>query len=156
MRLASKIFVASSLVVVVLVMVGILRLSAVGRLVTADRSITEQTVRALRKIGAMRDAMVPLGRLEMRFVVLRDARYARLWDERAGHVQEDLAGLRDFVHTRRETTLLRDAVAAFQGYRAAVQEERDLIARGDRAAAVRLAEHEARVLAERVETSLRS
>ena len=154
MRLASKIFLASSLVVVVLVGVGILSLRAVDRLVTANRSITEQSVPALRKIGAVRDALLSLGRLEMRFVVLRDVRYAQLWDERASHMTEDLAGLRDFVHSRRETTLLREAATAFEGYRAAVEEERALIARGDRAGAVRLAENEARVLAERVEASL--
>jgi len=140
--------------VAVLVAVGILSLRAVDRLITVNRSITEQSVPALRKIGAVREAMLSLGRLEMRFVVLRDARYARLWDERATQLSEDFAGLRDFVHTRQETALLREAVTAFEGYRASVEQERTLMARGDRAAAVRLAENEARVLAERMQASL--
>src|SRR5215475_8549466 len=124
MRLASKIFVASSLVVVVLVAVGILSLRAVDRLVRVNRSITEQSVPALRKIAVVRDDMLSLGRLEMRFVILRDERYANLWDERAARTGEDLARLRDFVRTRGEKELLAQAVNAFDLYRGKVDDER--------------------------------
>ena len=83
MRLASKIFVTSSLVVAVLLAVGVLSLRALDRLVTVNRAITEQSVPALRKIAAVRDATLSLARLETRAVVLQDAQYAALWDERA-------------------------------------------------------------------------
>jgi two-component system sensor histidine kinase GlrK len=154
MRLASKIFVTSSLVVAVLLAVGILSLRAVDRLVTVNRGITEQSVPAVRSIAAARDAMLSLARLEMRFVVLRDEQYARLWDERAARTGEDLGRLRHFMRTGEETALLTEATGAFEAYRAKVNEERALIGRGDRAAAVGLAETEARQLAERVEGAL--
>jgi signal transduction histidine kinase len=154
MRLASKIFFTSSLVMAVLLAVGVLSLRAVDRLVRVNRGITEQSVPAVRSIAAARDAMLSLARLEMRFVVLRDVQYASLWDERAGRTAEDLGRLRQFVRTKEEKALLTEATAAFDAYRAKVEEERALVARGDRAAAVELAETEARALAERVEGRL--
>src|SRR3989304_2307824 len=48
MRLGSKIFLTSALVIVVLAGVGVLSLRAVGRLVSVNREITTQTVPALR------------------------------------------------------------------------------------------------------------
>jgi signal transduction histidine kinase len=98
--------------------------------------------------------MLSLARLEMRFVLLRDDQYARLWEERATRTAEDLSRLRHFMRTRDEAALLAQATAAFEAYRGKVDEERARIAEGDRAAAVTLAETEARTLAERVETSL--
>ena len=55
MRLASKIFLASSLVILVLAGVGALSLGAVGRLVSVNREITTQTVPALRVSSSLRD-----------------------------------------------------------------------------------------------------
>src|SRR5206468_3070399 len=65
MRLASKIFLTSSLVILVLAGVGALSLGAVGRLVSVNREITTQTVPALGVTGA------PLERL-------MEATYARV------------------------------------------------------------------------------
>jgi signal transduction histidine kinase len=154
MRLASKIFATSALVVAVLVAVGVLSLRAVDRLVAVNRAITEQSVPALRTIAAVRDATLSLARLETRAVVLQDARYAALWDERAARVGDGLQQLREFVRTGPETKRLAETMAAFDAYRAAVGQERVLLLRGDQAAALHLAETEARALAERVEGSL--
>src|SRR2546428_11493045 len=123
MRLASKIFLTSSLVILVLAGVGALSLGAVGRLVSVNREITTQTVPALRVTARLRDQMLSLARLEGRFTVLRDARYAAAWREGAARVQADVDRLRTLVRTPREQALLTEAAAAFDGYRAAVSAE---------------------------------
>src|SRR5256885_43312 len=102
MKLASKIFLGSALVMVVLVGVGILSLRAVGHLAAVNRDITMRALPTLGRAGAAHDAVLALVRLETRFLVLGDARYAALWDERAARVREDLAALRRPVRTARE------------------------------------------------------
>src|SRR5439155_705834 len=124
MRLASKIFLTSSLVILVLAGVGALSLGAVGRLVSVNREITTQTVPALRVTGGLRDQMMSLARLDARYTVLRDARYAAAWNEGAVRVQADFARLRTLVRTSRERTLLGEAVAA-GSYREPIPEARD-------------------------------
>jgi signal transduction histidine kinase len=123
MRLASKIFLTSSLVILVLAGVGALSLGAVGRLVSVNREITTQNVPALRLTGGLRDEMFSLARLEARFSVLRDARYADAWSERARRVQAEFERLRGLVRTTRERALLNEAVAAFDTYRTEVVNE---------------------------------
>src|SRR3972149_6751604 len=93
MRLGSKIFLTSALVIVVLAGVGVLSLRAVGRLVSVNREITTQTVPALRLPAPPPQAVAPLTRLEARALVLRDARYVTLWSERAALVARDLERL---------------------------------------------------------------
>lgn len=123
MRLASKIFLASSLVILVLAGVGALSLGAVGRLVSVNREITTQNVPALRLTGGLRDEMLSLARLEARFAVLRDRRYADAWTERATRAQADFERLRALVRTTRERALLTEAMAAFESYRTEVVNE---------------------------------
>ena len=101
MRLASKIFLTSSLVILVLAGVGALSLGAVGRLVSVNREITTQTVPALRVTGGLRDQMLSLARLEARYTVLHDARYAAAWYEGAVRVRADFERLRGLVRTPR-------------------------------------------------------
>src|SRR5436309_7167107 len=149
MRLASKIFLTSSLVILVLAGVGALSLGAVGRLVSVNREITTQTVPALRVTGGLRDQMMSLARLDARYTVLRDARYAAAWNEGAVRVQADFARLRTLVRTSRERTLLGEAVAAFEAYHAEVVADHDRTPRGRT-----LAEPRSRVLGERVEEAL--
>ena len=129
MRLASKIFLTSSLVILVLAGVGALSLGAVGRLVSVNREITTQTVPALRVTGGLRDQMLSLARLEARFTVLRDARYAAAWTEGAGRVRADFERLRGLVRTTRERAALADAVAAFDAYASDVVSEQATAAR---------------------------
>ena len=154
MRLASKIFLALAVVVLALVSVAVLSLRAIDRLVDVNRVIATETLPALRLAASARDAVLSLGRLEARYLVLRDAQYAALWDERATRALTDLDTLRAFATSRREAAHLADARAAFDDYRRLVAEERTLLASGDRQAALRLAETRGQQLIEKVETSL--
>ena len=60
MRLGSKIFLTSALVIVVLAGVGVLSLLAVDRLVFVNREIATQAVPALRLTASTREAIAPL------------------------------------------------------------------------------------------------
>jgi two-component system, NtrC family, sensor histidine kinase GlrK len=122
MRLASKIFLGFSLVIVVLAAVGVFGLRAVGRLVSVNREIASEAMPALRLTGGVRDTLRTMARLEARFVVLRDDRYAGLWRESAAHARADLARLADLIDSAPEKTRLAAARAAFDGYHAAVLE----------------------------------
>src|SRR5207244_88502 len=117
MRLASKIFLTSSLVILVLAGVGALSLGAVGRLVSVNREITTQTVPALRVSSGLRDQMLSLARLEARYSVLKDARYATAWRARAAQADDEFDRLRTLVRTPRERALLAEAAAAVGAYR---------------------------------------
>lgn len=154
MRLASKMFVGVSLVVLVLVGVAVLSLRAIERLVAVNRVIATETLPALRLIGSVRDAVLALGRLEARHLVLRDAQYAGLWDERAARAAADLETLRGFLTSRAEVARLTEARAVFEQYRRLVGEERTLLEGGARQAALRLAETSGRELIERIDGSL--
>jgi two-component system sensor histidine kinase GlrK len=153
MRLASKIFLGFSLVIVVLVAVGVLGLRAVGRLVSVNGEIVSETLPALRLASGVRDTLLTMARLEARFVVLRDRRYAELWRESAAHARADLARLADVVNTEPEAARLAAARAAFEGYYATVLgEHAQLLGARNRRAPVE--ESPARVLREQVETEL--
>lgn len=154
MKLGSKIFLASSLAITVLVAVGALSLGAIARLVSANRDITTRVVPAVRLASAARDEMLGLTRLEARYLVLGDARYAALWNERAARVREELGRLGELLTTRREATLLAETISAFDDYRRIVAREEALVRRGGRAEAQRLAEAKGRAVAERVTASL--
>lgn len=154
MKLASKLFLGSALVIVVLVGVGVLSLRAVGRLAAVNRDITLRVLPTLGHASAARDTVLALVRLETRFLVLGDARYADLWDERAARVLEDLTALASLVRTARERALLEVATGAFARYQATVDEERRLLERRQRAEALRLGETEARARADQAGQSL--
>src|SRR5213596_1129855 len=136
MRLGSKIFLTSALVIVVLAGVGVLSLLAVDRLVSVNQEIAT------------------LMRLEARAVVLGDARYATAWTERATQVTQDLERLAEYAQSEWEAMHLRAASAAFEAYRRVVAEEHALLRRGDRARAVRMTDADARAFAEQVQDSL--
>ena len=154
MRLASKIFLTSALVIVVLAGVGVLSLKAVDRLVAVNREITTQTVPALRLAAGAREAIAPLTRLEARAIVLRDARYAALWSERAAQVARELERLGEYAPTGPEAARLREAREGFARYRDVVVRERELVERGDVRRAMRLAETDALTFSGTVESSL--
>ncbi len=154
MRLASKIFLTSSLVILVLLGIAALSLRAIDRLVSVNKEITTQTMPVLRFSASARDAVLSLARLETRYLVLRDPQYAALWEERATGAREDLDRLQEFIRTGREATLLHEITAAFEEYRRLVADERSMVARGDRPGALRLAETHTQPLIDRVEGSL--
>lgn len=153
MRLASKIFLGFSLVIVVLATVGVLGLRAVGRLVSVNREISSEALPALRLTGGVRDTLLTMARLEARLNVLRDPRYATLWRESAAHARADLAQLADLLHTASESTRLAAARAAFESYHGAALAEHTRLL-GGRTEAAPVDESLARRLGEQVETEL--
>jgi signal transduction histidine kinase len=154
MRLTSKIFLTSAVLIVLLAAVGLLGLRAVGRLVSVNREITTRSLPAVRLGSTLRDAVRALGRLEARYVILRDPLYATLWDETAARVGADLEHLAAAVTAPGQEVAVGEVIAAFDHYREVVADERDLLARGFRQQALRLAETEGAARAERVEASL--
>jgi signal transduction histidine kinase len=152
MRLASKIFLTFSLVIAVLAGVGVLSLRAVGRLVSVNREITTQTVPALQLTSVLHEELGALARLEARLLILRDPRYAALWEERVVRVRDGLDRLRDLVPTTRERENLAEASVAFDLYRTSVSAEHARLLK-DRRAPARL---ETRAEGERVERALDS
>jgi signal transduction histidine kinase len=154
MRLGSKIFLSSALVIVVLTGVGFLSLRAVGRLVSVNREITTRAVPVVRLTASAREAIPPLVRLEARAVVLGDTGYATAWTERAARLAQDLQSLAEYAQTEQETLHLRRASAAFKAYRRIVAEEHALLRRGDSARAMRLSDSDARSRAEEVQANL--
>jgi two-component system, NtrC family, sensor histidine kinase GlrK len=154
MRLASKIFLGFSLVIVVLAAVGVLGLRAVGRLVSVNREIASEALPALRLTSGVRDTLQTMARLEARFVVLRDRRYADLWRESAAHARADLARLADLVHSGPEASHLAGARMAFDRYHAAVLEAQKVLTTEPKPAVVTVDESPTRPLGEQVQAEL--
>jgi signal transduction histidine kinase len=154
MRLSSKIFFASALVILVLAGVSALSLGAVGRLVSVNREITTHTIPALTITASAREAIPPLLRLEARALVLGDRHYAKAWTELAARIAEDLERLAEYPLSEPEAVHRREASAAFGEYRHIVAEEQALLQRGDRARARSLTDAAARMRAEQVSESL--
>ena len=154
MRLSSKIFLASSLVIIVLAGVSALSLGAVGGLVSVNREITTRTIPALGLAASAREAIPRLLRLEARALVLGDRRYSKAWTDLAEQMAEDLERLGEYALSEREALHRREASAAFEEYRRIVAEEQRLLQGGDRAGALRLTDTAARVLSEQVQESL--
>jgi two-component system sensor histidine kinase GlrK len=153
MRLASKVFLGFSLVIVVLAAVGVFGLRAVGRLVSVNREIASESLPALRLAGSVRDSLLTMARLEARFAILRDQRYADLWRESAAHARADLIRLADIVHTGPETNRLATAREIFERYHAAVIEEQAQVLAAPRPASVAL-DSPARRLGEQAEAEM--
>ena len=154
MRLATKIFLVSSLVILVLFGTGVWSLLTVSRLVTVNQEIATRAVPALRLQGALREAVHGLVRLEARALVLRDSEFAAAWSERAARAGRDLEALAGYLESAEEKAAHGRAHAAFEGYRRHVAEERRLLARGQSAAALRISEGPAREAAERTAAAL--
>jgi signal transduction histidine kinase len=153
MRLASKIFLGFSLVIVVLAAVGFFGLRAVGRLVSVNREIASESLPALRLTGSVRDSLLTMARLEARLGILRDRRYADLWRESAAHARADFIRLADLVHSGPEATRLTAAREAFGRYHAAGVEEQAALLAAPRPAPVIL-DTPVRRLGEQAETEM--
>jgi signal transduction histidine kinase len=153
MRLASKIFLGFSLVIVVLAAVGFFGLRAVGRLVSVNREIASESLPALRLTGSVRDSLLTMARLEARFGILRDRRYADLWRESAAHARADFIRLADLVHSGPEATRLTSAREAFARYHAAGVDEQAALLAAPRRAPVIL-DTPVRRLGEQAETEM--
>jgi signal transduction histidine kinase len=128
-RLASKMFLTSALVIVVLAGVGILSLRAVDRLVSVNQEITTRTLPALHLAASVRESIALLANLETQAVVLGDARYQHAWAQRAGRVAEDLEHLSAYMESPEEARRHAEAIAQFERYRAGAQRFVDVDAR---------------------------
>ena len=154
MRLRSKIFLTSALVIVVLAAVSFLSLAAVARLASANTDIANRAIPALSLTASTREAITPLLRLETRAFVLGDPRYASAWTTLAVEIGDDLDSIAMYVLSDEEILHLRDARAAFDDYRRIVADEQALRRRGASAHLLAVTETSARVRAEAVEESL--
>src|SRR4030095_8982816 len=132
MRLASKIFLTSVLVIVVLGGVSALSLHAIGQLVSANREVSTHAVPALGVSASLRDSLQSLARIESRYLALRDRSYLALWDERATKTGDELERLRGFPAPRRAATILEGVQRDFQAYRRVVAREHELLRAGRR------------------------
>ena len=154
MKLGGKIFLTCAVVIVVLGGVSALSLRAIGRLVSVNREVATQAVPALGVSSAVRDHLYALGRLESRYLVLRDASYAALWDERAARMSADLVRLRNYTISARAGIALDEVVRDFDAYRRVVGREHALLRTGQRDAALALAESDGRDLIARMDAGV--
>lgn len=154
MRLATKIFLVSALVILVLCGTVVWSLLTVKRLVTAHQEIATRAVPALRLQGALRESVHGLVRLEARALVLQDRRYAAMWTDRAARATRQMEELGQYLESAEERDAHARAREAFAAYRGRVEEERGLVALGQAGAALRIAEGPAREAAERTEAAL--
>src|SRR5262245_37658695 len=102
MRLASKIFAATTLVILALVGVAAWSLQAVDHLVRAHRDITGRSLPALQLEVALQEVVPRLLRLEARYLVLRDRAYGDLLKERTSRAAIDLARLESLLGSNAE------------------------------------------------------
>jgi signal transduction histidine kinase len=154
MRLSSKIFLTSAVVIVVLAGVGAFSLAALSRLVSVNREITSRAMPAMSLTASAREALPRLRQLEARALVLRDRRYLTAWTETAAQVAEDLRRLAEYPLTEPERRHHSETSAAFGAYQALVAEEQAFLQRGDRPRALHLSDVAARERAEQVLESL--
>lgn len=154
MRLGTKLFLTTSVVIVALVALSGWSLLTINRLVGFSRDIVTGSLPALRLELSLRESIDTLMRLDTRALVLRDPQYAKLWSERAAKVSADLELLRSFLATGDEIAKHVESAEAFAEYRRHVVEQRRLVASGQRAAALRLAEGDARTAAQAAATAL--
>ena len=154
MRLAFKIFGATTLVVLVLVGVAAWSLLAVDHLVRAHREITDRSLPALQLEVALQEAVPRLLRLEARYLVLRDRAYGELLKERTARTVADLGRLDNLLASPAEEKSYREAVAALATYQEHVDKERALLTKGEAARALRLSEGPARTAAETLDRAL--
>ena len=154
MRLAVKIFAASTLTLVALVGVAGGSLLAVDRLVDAHREIIGTSIPAVRLEASLREAVPRLLWLEARHLVLRDHTYAHLLTTRVDQAMAEIEQLGGFVRSPAERAAHRRAGEALAAYREQLTSELALVARGETSRARRLSEGPARLAAADLEEAL--
>lgn len=154
MRLTAKIFVATSIPVLAVATVGALSLGAIDRLVSTNRETVTRAIPIMRLSASAQEAVGRLGRLETRYGVIGDERYAGAWDEEATRLEVMLARLQSVATTSPERAPIETATAAVRRYREVMRGERALVDRGDRRAAMRLAQTDGQTEVGRLEEAL--
>ena len=152
MRLGGKIFLTSALLITILAAVAGWSLLAVRRLVAVNRDILERTLPAISMAASLRESLGKrLIRLEN--VALVDPTYFPLWDRRIQEAETELDRLAGLVESDEERTNLAEVRAKSATYRRLVERERELIARGEKNAAIKLFERQSRPAAEEAESA---
>ncbi len=123
MRLTWRVFLSTSLVMLVLVGIVAWSLRAVNGFVHTNATIVERTVPALQRETSLREALVGLMRLEGRWNVLRDPRYGTAWEVRAERFATQLGALSALLTSPDELRLHRKSTTAFAAYRRLAREE---------------------------------
>jgi two-component system, NtrC family, sensor histidine kinase GlrK len=154
MRLAPKIFLVSAFAILLLGGVAAWSIVAVSRLAEVNRDIAMRAVPAIETASGLPESFRRLVRLEAKYLVLRDRAYADLWNERATRAASELDRLGTLLATPEELKWHERAASAFAAYRAHVDQERILMARGEMERAQQLSERAAREAAERAEASV--
>jgi len=149
MRLAIKIFVAQSLVILVVAGVAYWSITEIAKLRTADRQITTRTTSALRIEVSLRESMRRASALEERYVVFGDREYAEKPAAVAKEIQDGLAALPERLGTELERARLLAAGRHFATYREAAARGRAARATGDARRAGAIISSEAVPAAER-------
>lgn len=131
MRIAVKIFLAYSLVILVLAGIAGWSLNEVGKLSIADRSITVRAAEALRSAVSLREAVSVAKRVDRRSLVFDDPEYAAASETGAARIMQQLEGLGGLITIKEEQSLVDKAAAGFKQYQAVVSETRNLRKRGN-------------------------
>jgi signal transduction histidine kinase len=117
MRLAWRVFLSTSLVMLVVIGIAAWSLRAVNGFVHTNATIVERTVPALRLETSLRETLVALVRLESRWGVLRDPRYAARWEARADRARRELEALPALLTHPEELRYHRKSATSFATYR---------------------------------------
>lgn len=154
MRLAVKIFLAYSLVILVLAGIAAWSLYEVAKLSAADRTLTIRAAEALRTEVALREVMVRANRMDIRNLVFGDPEYTAVSKGTTQRIEKEFDRLATLLKTSGEKTTLGNAVRGFGEYQALVGKARDLRNQGDREQAEDLLVTKAQPLADRVVAEL--
>src|SRR5690242_3082021 len=117
MRLAWRVFLSTSLVMLVVIGIAAWSLRAVNGFVHTNAIIVERTVPALRLETSLRETLVALVRLEGRWGVLGDPRYAARWETRADRARRELEALPALLTHPEELRYHRKSTTSFATYR---------------------------------------
>lgn len=151
MRLGTKLFLTTALLIASLVVVAGGSLMAVKRLVEVNRAILTQTLPAISVAASVRESLPTLVRLESRYIVLDDAEYLALWTQRMRQVEAELDRLAALVTTDDERAGLAEVRGQLGTYRRLVEREDELMTRGEKDAAREISERQSRAAVDHAE-----
>ncbi len=126
MRLAVKIFLAFSLIILVFGVVAAWSINKVAKLSINNRPIAVGGAEALSNAVSVREAVAVAKRLDLRSQVFGNDEYDSASDAEADLVTHQLQQLSSMVTTDQEKTLLAQAVTNFATYKRAVSDARSL------------------------------
>jgi signal transduction histidine kinase len=154
MRLAFKIFAATTLVILALVGVAGGSLLAVDRLVGAHRETVTHFLPALQLEASLRESLARLLRLEARYLGLGDHSFGDVLMQRSRKTISDLDRLGPLLTSEAQRSVHRDAVAALGEYQRHVEAAGMLLRSGKAREALQISEGPAREAARRFDQSL--